>query len=84
MPAETKCITGVRLEPSDVVEAAVLSGCRSISYTYTEPTMFYEYAFDMAKLAKEKGISNNFVTNGYIEEEPLRRYGPISTRPIST
>lgn len=76
MPADTKCITGVRLEPSDAVEAAVLSECRSISYTYTEPTMFYEYALDMAKLAKEKGISNCFVTNGYIEEEPLRTIRP--------
>ena len=48
----------------------------SISYTYTEPTMFYEYAFDIAKLAQEAGLYNNFVTNGYIETKPLSAIRP--------
>jgi len=76
MPRETQRIYGEKMEPSEVVELAERSHCRSISYTYTEPTIFYEYAMDIARLAKEKGIANNFVTNGYIEEEPLR-----TTRP---
>jgi pyruvate formate lyase activating enzyme len=64
------------MDPSEVVEFAAKAGCRSISYTYTEPTIYYEYALDCAKLAKERGISNNFVTNGYIEEEPLKAIRP--------
>jgi pyruvate formate lyase activating enzyme len=68
---DRKDIPGQVITPDNVVELARKSGCKNISYTYTEPTVFYEYAFDIAKLAKEKGIFNNFVTNGYIEEEPL-------------
>ena len=64
------------MTPEEVVEGARRAGCRSISYTYTEPTMFYEYAFDIARLAKDAGIFNNFVTNGYIEEEPLAAIRP--------
>ena len=69
-------IAGQKMEPSEVVDSAAKAGCKSISYTYTEPTMFYEYALDIARLAKEKGIYNNFVTNGYIEEEPLKAIRP--------
>jgi pyruvate formate lyase activating enzyme len=64
------------MTPAEVVEQARQARCRSISYTYTEPTMFYEYAFDIAKLAKEAGIYNNFVTNGYIEEAPVTAIRP--------
>lgn len=77
MPREEGHIYGQKMGPSEVVEMAVKAGCKSISYTYTEPTIFYEYALDCARLAKEKGISNNFVTNGYIEEEPLRNIRPF-------
>lgn len=45
--------------------------CHSISYTYTEPTIFFEFAFETAKLAHEKGIRNIFVTNGYMTREAL-------------
>lgn len=69
-------IAGERMDPEQVVAEALSTGCRSISYTYTEPTMFYEYAFDSAKIAKEKGVYNNFVTNGYIEEKPLEAIRP--------
>ncbi|MCX5812512.1 MAG: AmmeMemoRadiSam system radical SAM enzyme [Proteobacteria bacterium] len=68
---DKKDISGKVITPEEAVELAQQSGCKNISYTYTEPTIFYEYAFDIAKLANEKGIYNNFVTNGYIEEEPL-------------
>jgi pyruvate formate lyase activating enzyme len=76
VPRETAQIYGRRMDPETVVDMALRNGCRSISYTYTEPTIFYEYAFDIARLAKEKGLFNNFVTNGYIEEEPLARIRP--------
>jgi len=76
MPRDEGHIYGQKMEPSEVVDGAAKAGCKSISYTYTEPTMFYEYALDCAKLAKEKGICNNFVTNGYIEEEPLKAIRP--------
>lgn len=58
-------------EPWVIVEGAVKNKCRSISYTYSEPTIFYEYARDIAALAKPKGIENIFVTNGYMSREML-------------
>jgi pyruvate formate lyase activating enzyme len=76
MPKDEKRIMGQKMAAAEAVTLAANSGCASISYTYTEPTIFFEYAFDMAKLAKEKGIYNNFVTNGYIEEEPLKAIKP--------
>ena len=76
LPRERGQIPGETVSPVAVVERARMLGCRSISYTYTEPTMFYEYAYDIAKVAKEAGLSNNFVTNGYIEEAPLRAIRP--------
>jgi pyruvate formate lyase activating enzyme len=69
-------VFGDETSPKEVVDLALKSGCRSISYTYTEPTVFFEYAFDTARLAKEAGIFNNFVTNGYIEDEPLAAIQP--------
>ena len=50
--------------------------CRSLSYTYTEPAIFFEYAYDVAKIAKKHKLRNIFVTNGYIKEEPLRKIAP--------
>lgn len=58
------------------MRVALKNKCRSISYTYTEPTIFFEYAFDTAKLAKEKGLYNNFVTNGYMSKECLEMIKP--------
>ncbi|PIR16863.1 MAG: AmmeMemoRadiSam system radical SAM enzyme [Deltaproteobacteria bacterium CG11_big_fil_rev_8_21_14_0_20_49_13] len=57
--------------PEEIVKGAVKNKCRSISYTYSEPTIFYEYARDVASLAKPKGIENIFVTNGYMSREML-------------
>lgn len=62
--------------PEEIVKAAFKHKCKSISYTYTEPTVFFEYAFESAKLAKEKGIYNNFVTNGYMTKEALEMIKP--------
>lgn len=68
-PAGT--VTGRRVEPGDVVAAALESGCRSIAYTYTEPTIFFEYALDTATLAHDKGLKNIFVSNGYMSERAV-------------
>jgi pyruvate formate lyase activating enzyme len=57
--------------PEKIVKEAVRSGCKSISYTYTEPTIFFEYALDTARLAKKAGLYNVFVTNGYMTKECL-------------
>lgn len=62
--------------PEEIVKAAVRQKCKSISYTYTEPTVFFEYAFETAKLAKEKGLYNNFVTNGYMTGDCLEMAKP--------
>lgn len=69
-------LKGYELKPEDVVEEAKKYGCKSISYTYTEPTIFFEYAYDTARVAKEKGLSNNFVTNGYMSKEALEMIKP--------
>lgn len=65
------------LEPEKIVQDALDSGCESISYTYTEPTIFFEYAYDVAKIAKKNGLYNNFVTNGYITREVLEKIKPF-------
>ncbi len=63
--------SGYDFPPSEVVAGAKRYGCASISYTYTEPTVFFEYAYDSAKLAHEEGVKNVFVTNGYMTKEAL-------------
>ena len=69
-------IQGIERSPREVVQRAVSGDCRSIAYTYTEPTVFFEFALDTARLAREAGLLNVFVTNGYIEKEPLATIAP--------
>jgi pyruvate formate lyase activating enzyme len=57
--------------PSELVAAARRTKCRSIAYTYTEPTIFFEYAYETAKLAHDYDVANIFVTNGYMTPEAL-------------
>jgi len=64
------------MTPEEIVEHAKLSGCQSIAYTYTEPTIFFEYAFETAKLARQEGIYNIFVTNGFMTPEALTMIHP--------
>ena len=61
----------VELFPADVVREAKKRDIPSIAYTYSEPITFYEYTLDTARLAKEAGIKNVIVSNGYINKEPL-------------
>ncbi len=69
-------IIGDYCSPEDVVDAAEKGNCKSIAYTYTEPTVFFEFAFDTAKLAHAKGIKNVFVTNGYMTSEAVHMISP--------
>lgn len=58
--------------PEEVVASARKSNCPSIAYTYTEPSIFYEYMFDTAKLAKANGLKNMYHSNGSLNPEPLK------------
>ena len=69
-------ILGQHVTPKAIVDAANKNNCRSISYTYTEPTIFFEFAYDCARLAHEKGIKNVFVSNGYTTPEATRAIAP--------
>jgi len=64
---------GTNYSPQQIVDMAEEQGLKIISHTYTEPTIFFEFAFDVAKLAHKKGMKNTFVTNGYITEQPLKK-----------
>lgn len=57
--------------PSEIVADAQYTGSRSIAYTYTEPTIFFEYAYDTAQLANQAGLANVYVTNGYMTGDML-------------
>lgn len=71
MPVDRGKIVGRPMSPEQIVSGALASQCRSISYTYTEPTIFYEYARDVARLAVQAGLKNVFVTNGFMTKEML-------------
>ncbi|MEM2463113.1 MAG: AmmeMemoRadiSam system radical SAM enzyme [Candidatus Bathyarchaeia archaeon] len=76
MISQEKEISGRSFPPEEVVKAARDSGCQGISYTYTEPTIFFEYAYETAKLAHQVGFFNTFVTNGYMTPEAVRTIAP--------
>lgn len=63
---------GFDLPPIKIVEQAKVANCLSISYTYTEPTIFLEYALDTMKLAKAAGLKNIWVSNGFMSKETLK------------
>jgi len=65
-----------KVKPEEVVREARETGSKSISYTYTEPTIFFEYAYEISQLAKKEGLFNVFVTNGYMTEEMIRTIHP--------
>ena len=64
MARERHLIMGQKASPGQIVAAAKRAGCRSIAYTYTEPIIFFEYAYDTARLAHEEGagLANVYVT----------------------
>jgi pyruvate formate lyase activating enzyme len=77
MPRERGLIAGHKASPQQIVADARASHCRSIAYTYTEPTIFAEYAFDTARMAHAAGIANVYVTNGYMTSEMLETFHPF-------
>jgi pyruvate formate lyase activating enzyme len=65
------------VEPKAVVSLAQAKGCKGISWTYNEPTMWLEYTARVSKLAKAAGLYTNYVTNGYMTKEALDLIGPV-------
>ncbi|MFC2159588.1 AmmeMemoRadiSam system radical SAM enzyme [Actinomycetota bacterium] len=76
-PCESERIDGRDITPAEIVEHAVKYNCSSISYTYTEPTIFFEYAYDIAKLAGSHDLKNIFISNGFMTRECLDMIGPF-------
>jgi pyruvate formate lyase activating enzyme len=70
-------IPGDPVTPGQLVASAQATRCASISYTYTEPTIYFELAYETARLAVDAGLKNVFVTNGYITAEALREIRPF-------
>jgi pyruvate formate lyase activating enzyme len=75
-PRLKQSIEGIEISPEEHVKRAMEAGCPSISYTYTEPTVFVEYALETMMIAKAKGLKNIWVTNGYMTHETLDKIAP--------
>ena len=71
-----RSLTLPRTAPDKVIKLAQQNNCRSIAYTYTEPTVYFEFALETAKLAKVAGLRNIFVTNGYMSREAISLLAP--------
>ncbi|MCX6695222.1 MAG: AmmeMemoRadiSam system radical SAM enzyme [Candidatus Altiarchaeota archaeon] len=69
-------IEGFEMTPEEVVSSAIDDNCKSIAYTYTEPTVFMEYALDTSKIAVDKGLRNVFVSNGFMTPESVGLIAP--------
>jgi pyruvate formate lyase activating enzyme len=69
-------VAGRNFPPAEVVKVAAKRNCQGISYTYTEPTIYMEYAYDTAKIAHKAGLFNTFVTNGYMTPEAVKTIAP--------
>ena len=76
MPRERGMVMGHEATPEQIVADAQRTNSRSIAYTYTEPTIFTEYAYETAQLAHDKGLANIYVTNGYMTTEMLETFHP--------
>jgi len=79
MPRSTRMITGEDLSPMEIADRAKKSGSKTIAYTYTEPTIYFELAYDTAKIAVENGLKNVFVTNGFMTAEAIETIAPYLT-----
>lgn len=69
-------IIGEYFSPEEIVDDAINRGCDTIAHTYVEPTVFFEYAYEVAKLCQKQGIKNVFVTNGFMTAEALKTIQP--------
>lgn len=70
---------GIVRTPLDIASNAVAAGCRSISYTYVEPTVFFEFAYDCCQAAKQQGLHNLFVSNGYMSTQAVHSLSTVIT-----
>lgn len=70
---QAESVEGKKYTPEEIVKLAEKNNCKSIAYTYTEPTIFFEFAYKTAKLAKRSNIMNVFVTNGYITDDAIKK-----------
>jgi pyruvate formate lyase activating enzyme len=77
MISQDREVAGRPFPPEEIVRSALNSQCQGVSYTYTEPTIFMEYAYDTAKLVHEAGLFNTFVTNGYMTPEAVKTIAPF-------
>ncbi|MHB0856466.1 MAG: AmmeMemoRadiSam system radical SAM enzyme [Anaerolineae bacterium] len=82
LPRDHGGIAGHFLSPQAVVADAERNACRSIAYTYTEPTIFFEYAYDTGRLAHAAGVANVYVSNGYMTSEMLDLAAPVGEPPL--
>lgn len=76
MPRNEGRIVGRESTPAEIVQRALQSGAKSIAYTYTEPTVFFEFSYDTAVIARDAGLKNVIVTNGYMTTDALELIGP--------
>jgi pyruvate formate lyase activating enzyme len=76
MPADFNRIAGEETPPSEIVKKAKETHSSTIAYTYTEPTIYYEFALDTSRLAAKQGIKNIFVSNGYMTDDCLMDIHP--------
>jgi len=76
MPVDQNRIVGEDMSPEEIVRQALRYGAQSISYTYTEPTVYFETAADTARIAVSKGLKNVFVSNGYMTRDCLEEIHP--------
>ncbi len=74
---DTDHIPGEAIPPETLVDQARKTGCRTIAFTYTEPTIFAELALDVAREAERYGVHSIFVTNGYMTKEMIETFGPL-------
>ena len=77
MISQEQGVVGTEMPPQEVVRKTRDNNCQGISYTYTEPTIFFEYAYDTATLAKKVGFFNTFVTNGYMTTDAVKTIAPV-------
>ena len=75
-PRTGKLLTGQAIAPEALVAAAKEHSCRSLSYTYTEPTVFFELAYDTCRLAHQENMKNCFVSNGFLTPRAIRTIAP--------
>lgn len=70
-------VSSRQISPAEVIDLAVTNRCESLSYTYTDPVVYYEYMMDIAVLARDKGLKNVIVSSGFINAKPLKELFPL-------